>query len=243
MSAVLALRQLAVVRGGKRLVQGLEMQVRAGRITVIMGPNGAGKSSLLLAMAGMISSAGEIVLGEQPLSVYTRQEIAERIAWQGELPPTEFGLSVAQRLELAAGEAGAPTVAEAAAAMEVDGLLDRPLGALSSGERQRVELAALTLRDVPLWLLDEPTAHLDLCHQLSCLAMLKRQAGCGRAIVVVLHDIQQARAIADDLLLFGSDGGVAVGEAAVILSRERLQRVFGVTLHPDTLLPDYGGGA
>ena len=240
MSAVLELSGVSVGRGGLRLVEELDMAVGPGRITVIMGPNGAGKSSLLLAMAGMIPVAGEIELAGQPLADYSRQEIAERIAWQGELPPTEFGLNVAQRLGLAAGEADGEAIAGAAAAMQVDGLLDRSLGALSSGERQRVELAALMLRDVPLWLLDEPTAHLDLRHQLACLAMLKREAGRGRAIVVVLHDIPQAVAIADDVLLFG-DNGVAAGEAATILSRERLQRVFGVTLQPGTLLPDYGG--
>ena len=242
MSAVLELRRVSVGRGGRRLVEGLDMAVGPGRITVIMGPNGAGKSSLLLAMAGMIPAAGEIELAGQPLFGYPRQEIADLIAWQGELPPTEFGLSVGQRLELVAGEAELSAIAEAAAAMEVGGLLDRPLGALSSGERQRVELAALMLRDVPLWLLDEPTAHLDLRYQLGCLAMLKREADRGRAIVVVLHDIPQAVAIADDVLLFGDDG-VAAGEAAAILNRERLQRAFGVSLQPGTLLPDYGGGA
>ena len=241
MSAVLELNGVAVGRGGRRLVQGLDMAVRPGRITVIMGPNGAGKSSLLLAMAGMIPAAGEIELAGRLFSSYSRQEIANLIAWQGELPPTEFGLNVAQRLGLAAIEADGETIAGAAAAMQVDGLLDRPLGALSSGERQRVELAALMLRDVPLWLLDEPTAHLDLRHQLGCLAMLKKEAGRGRAIVVVLHDIPQAAAVADDVLLFG-DEGVAAGEASAILSRERLQRVFGVALQADTLLPDYGGG-
>lgn len=241
MNALLKLSGLTVERGGRSLVQGFDMVVQPGRITVIMGPNGAGKSSLLLAMAGMLPVTGGIALGGQPLSTCRRQQIAEKIAWQGELPPTEFGLSVVQRLGLAAGEADEQVVAKAAAGMEVDGLLGRSLGELSSGERQRVELAALMLRDVPLWLLDEPTAHLDLRHQIVCLGMLKKQAASGRAIIVVLHDIQQAMAIADDAVLFGSDGEAEVGEAAEILSRERLQKLFQVRLQSGTLLPDYGG--
>jgi ABC-type cobalamin/Fe3+-siderophores transport system ATPase subunit len=102
-----------------------------------------------------------------------------------------------------------------------------------------VELAALMLRNCPFWLLDEPTAHLDLRHQMACLNMLKDQAKAGRAIVVVLHDIQQAMAIAHDVVLFENMGHVQTGKADEMLSRERLQAVFQVPLNDGSLLPDY----
>jgi len=234
----LELKQVTLQRGGHTLFTDFSKAVVAERVTVIMGPNGTGKSSLLLALAGMIPVSGEVVLRGKPLNEYTRAEMAREIAWQGELPSTEFGLTVVQRLRLANvteyEDINAPAVR-----MEVDGLLQRSLGELSSGERQRVELAALMLRDCPVWLLDEPTAHLDLRHQVICLNMLRRQSKHGRAIVVVLHDIQQALSIADDVILLDSRGNIEAGDVAVMLTRERLQAAFGVSLHDASLLPDY----
>jgi len=235
---LLELKQVTLQRGGRILFTGFSKVVAPGRITVIMGPNGAGKSSLLLALAGMIPASGRIVLRGKPLNEHSRPEIARQIAWQGDLPPTEFGLTVAQRLQLARGEEHA-RISEPATLMEVDGLLERTLGDLSSGERQRVELTALMLRDVPLWLLDEPTAHLDLRHQVISLRMLRRQSGQGRAIVVVLHDIQQAMSIADDVVLIDGNGGILADKAVAMLTQERLQGVFGVSLQASTLLPKY----
>jgi len=250
---LLELKQVTLQRGGRILFTGFSKVVAPGRITVIMGPNGAGKSSLLLALAGMIPASGRIVLRGKPLNEHSRPEIARQIAWQGDLPPTEFGLTVAQRLQLAGVKRGqfhffnSDTEEESklspflpvATLMEVDGLLERTLGDLSSGERQRVELTALMLRDVPLWLLDEPTAHLDLRHQVISLRMLRRQSGQGRAIVVVLHDIQQSMSIADDVVLIDGNGGILADKAVAMLTQERLQGVFGVSLQASTLLPKY----
>jgi len=235
---LLELKQVTLQRGGNTLFMDFSNAIVAGRVTVIMGPNGTGKSSLLLALVAMIPVCGEIVLQGKSLNEHARAEIARAIAWQGELPPTEFGLTVAQRLRLASGGRH-PDIGESARLMEVDDLLDRALGELSSGERQRVELAALMLRDCPVWLLDEPTAHLDLRHQVTCLNMLQRQSEHGRAVVVVLHDIQQALSIADDVILLDGRGNIEAGDVAVMLTRERLQAVFGVSLHDASLLPDY----
>ncbi len=237
MSAVLEMADLALARGGRRLFAGLSGRLAAGEIAVVMGPNGAGKSSLLLALAGMIPAEGEIRVSGRRLEELPPRVRAETLAWMGVLPPADFGLTVRERLRLAAdGEAG---IERAAGRMEVDGMLDRRLGALSSGERQRVELAALMLRDAPLWLVDEPTAHLDLRHQAACLRMLREEAAAGRAVAVVLHDIPQALAVADHAVLLDGRGGVAMGPAARMLVRGRLEAVFGVRLREDSLLPDY----
>jgi len=235
---LLELKHSTLQRGGRTLFSGFSRAIAAGRVTVIMGPNGTGKSSLLLALAGMIPVSGEIILQNKRLSEYSRAGIAQKIAWQGDLPPTEFGLTVAQRLRLAGGPGDADINAPAGI-MEVRGLLDRTLGDLSSGERQRVELAALMLRDCPVWLLDEPTTHLDLRHQMICLNMLWQQSEHGRAVVVVLHDIQQAMKIADDVILLDGHGNIETDNASMMLTRERLQAVFGVPLHETSLLPEY----
>jgi len=241
MAALMRLENVSLQRGGNTLLCGLNCEIQAGEITVVLGPNGAGKSSLLLGLAGLIPASGQIVLQEKPLAGYGRSELTRRIAWQGELPPTEFGLSVRQRLVLAAGE-DAETLESTATTMDIAPLLQRPLGELSSGERQRVELAALMLRDAPVWLLDEPTAHLDLKHQIHCIKMMKAERSRGRAIVTVLHDIQQAMAVADKLILIDGTGGAEYGEAKALFASAKLSQLFDAPVIKEgaVLVPDYG---
>lgn len=242
MSGVMKLSSLAVARGGRTLFSGLDCEISAGEVVVVLGPNGAGKSSLLLALAGLIPVSGEIELLGRLLSDFDRDELANSIAWQGELPPTEFGLTVRQRLVLAAGSEQTD-VESVAASMDIVPLLKRPLGELSSGERQRTELAALGLRDASVWLLDEPTAHLDLKHQIHAVQMLKQQRAGGRTIITVLHDLQQAKAVADHLILIDGKGSAEYGEAEQLFGSDRLSALFDapVIREGGVLVPDYGG--
>lgn len=225
---------LGLRRGGRWLFRELSLEAEAGHVTVVMGPNGAGKSSLLFALAGILpADAGSIRVNDRKLTGCSRAEIARLVAWQGEFPPAEFGLTVHARLSLAVPaslEDGQGRLDAVGREMELIGLSDSSLGALSSGERQRVELAALMLRDSPVWLLDEPAAHLDLRHQAAALAMLRREAGQGRTIVVVLHDIQQAMSIADQVVLLGSDGCSHVGAADDMLHPDMLESIFNLPL-------------
>lgn len=244
---MLTARDLRISRGGRELIAGLGLKLAAGEILAVLGPNGAGKSSLLLALAGMLPADGEVLLAGKPLAQMSRREIAAKIAWQGELPPTEFGLTVAQRLKLAAPAAGdmTPVLKQ----LDLTGMQRRPLGAMSSGERQRLELAAVMLRNCPVWLLDEPTAHLDLRHQAAWLHIMRRQALRGRAIVVVLHDVQQAVSVATSAVLIDGHGQALYGRAEIMLTSARLSRLFGVPLlelaHEGrrVLIPDVAGGS
>ena len=241
MSSVMKLSGVAVERRGRTLLSDLHCELHAGNVIVVLGPNGAGKSSLLLALTGLIPASGAIELFDRSLADYGRDELSQSVAWQGDLPPTEFGVTVRQRLELAAGEL-TDSLESTAAFMDITPLLHRPLGELSSGERQRTELAALMLRDAPVWLLDEPTAHLDLKHQIHCINMLKAQRERGRTIITVLHDLQQAMAVADDLILIDGKGGAEYGEAKQLFSGDRLSQLFDVPvmMQGSLFVPDYG---
>ena len=241
MSCVLKLTGLTVERGGRVLLSTLNCEIMAGEVVVVLGPNGAGKSSLLLALVGLLPAAGELELLGRSLPGYNRDELSNLIAWQGDLPPTEFGLTVSQRLALAAVENDV-AIEDVAIDMDITSLLHRPLGELSSGERQRTELAALMLRDAPVWLLDEPTAHLDLKHQIQTVEMIKEQRSRGRAIVTVLHDLQQAMAVANRLILIDGKGCAEYGEADHLFSSERLSQLFDapVVMQGSVLVPDYG---
>jgi len=242
--SMLAIRNLTLARGGHVIAGSLDMDIDAGRVTVVLGPNGAGKSSLLLAMAGMLApDAGRIDVKGRDISTLSRRRIAGYLAWQGELPPTEFGLTVRQRLELAARDGFSENLERIAARLDIGHLRMRRLGALSVGERQRVELAAVLLRDAPVLLLDEPTAHLDLRHQATWLAMMRRQAEAGRAVVAVLHDVQQAACVADRAVFVYGDGCVEHGDAQAMLTQQRLEALFRMPVlrlqDGRLIVPDY----
>jgi len=244
---MLELRGFSIRRAGRALLAGLDLTLQPGTVTAVLGPNGAGKSSLLLALAGMLPADGEALWSGNTLRSMSRRQLAVIFAWQGELPPAEFGLTVRQRLELAAGEdadedAGG-RIEQAAGRMEAAHLLDRDLAQLSSGERQRVEIAALSLRETPVHLLDEPTAHLDLKHQASCLQLMRDEAAEGRTVITVLHDLAQAQAVADQVILIYGDGRSEAGPANHLMTAGRLQALFAVELKQsgELLLPDYGG--
>jgi len=246
---------LTLSRGDKCIVASFSHVFAAGKVHVVLGPNGAGKSTLLLALAGMIKAeSGDVCIKAATASARnvassSRHALSEWMAWQGDLPSVEFGLTVRQRLLLAAGDDPDETRLQAAVqAMDIDQLQHRDMAALSSGERQRVELAAIMQRDVPIWLLDEPTSHLDLRHQAAALAMMRRQADQGRLIVTVLHDLVQAVSIADEVLLLDG-GGVQAGAAKEMLTAQNISHLFGVPVHVCTdrlgrpcLLPEFVGG-
>ncbi|MDX8404117.1 MAG: ABC transporter ATP-binding protein [Mariprofundaceae bacterium] len=244
---LLKVNNFALKRGERELFQGLNLEISPGSVTAVIGPNGAGKSTFLMALAGVFEPvSGECILQGRAITDYSRAKVSKLIAWQGELPPTEFGLTVEQRLKLAAMENSyRAMIHHAASQMDIDFLMQRSLGELSSGERQRVEIASVMLRDCPIWLFDEPTSHLDLQHQVACLKMFRSEAEKGRAIVTVLHDIQQASSVADMVVLIDGEGGVEYGEVQSMMVAGKLESIFRIKLTTHSFngstvhLPDY----
>jgi len=241
--SMLTLTNLSLQRGKNTLLSSLSFSASQGDIVVILGPNGAGKSTLLLALAGLFPAyKGDILFHGKASNALSHQQLAQTVAWQGELPPTEFGLTVQQRLQLASNnDIGNKPSSHALKPLDLQAFAHRVLGELSSGERQRVEIAAMLMRDCPIWLLDEPTTHLDLKHQLSCLQIMRKQAAQGKLILTVLHDLQQAAAVADSIILLDGLGGVQVGSAEEMLTTAKLEPVFQVKLQGQgrSLMPAY----
>ncbi|RME84664.1 MAG: ABC transporter ATP-binding protein, partial [Zetaproteobacteria bacterium] len=187
---------LVVARNGRIVLDHVSLRLTEGTITVILGPNGAGKSTLLLTLAGLLAPAqGLVRIGGENVHKMPPSARASKIAWRETPAEASFALTVRDRLALAGSRPDAEIV-RAAACFDLAEKLDAPLATLSLGERYRAELASLIVQDAPVWLLDEPTAHLDPAHVAQCLDWLRAEARKGRTIAVVLHDLYQAQAIA-----------------------------------------------
>lgn len=245
---MLELQGLRFAQGGRELVHNLNIRLPTGETCVVLGSNGVGKSTLLMTIAGLHApDEGSILLGGEELSLMSPKQRARCLAWCGDLPADNFGLTVHDRLELAAGDCDEQRLLEAAGRFELLGLLNRDMAGLSAGERQRCELAAMLLRDVPIWLLDEPCAHLDLRHQKDALSMIREQKVHGRLVIVVLHDLLQAACVADRVLLLDGKGGWQFGEAAQLMQQEVLESLYQTKLSPcgemvsgaKLLIPDF----
>ncbi|MEZ5891217.1 MAG: heme ABC exporter ATP-binding protein CcmA [Xanthobacteraceae bacterium] len=179
-------RDLVCMRGGREVFSGLGFRVCAGEALVLTGPNGAGKTSLLRMIAGLLRpAAGRIELagGEAELGV---AEQAHYLGHQDALKPS---LTVCENLQFWASYLGGGDgpVASALAAVGIEELADLPAGYLSAGQRRRLSLARLLAVPRRLWLLDEPTAALDIAAQERLAALMREHLGGGGIIIVATH--------------------------------------------------------
>lgn len=230
---------LTLKAGARTLVDALTWQANAGESWVVIGRNGAGKSTLLKTLA-MLSApdGGRVLLDGEPLESFRARERARRIAYLPQAQHDAFGYRVldvvlAARHPHDAGywESGAEVERAHAALAELDlsGFAERDVRTLSGGERQRAALAALIAQDAPLWLLDEPSAALDLAHQMALASMTARARAAGRTLITVSHDLNLALQDATHALLLMGDGRWHAGETAT-LSAELLGDCLGYPL-------------
>ena len=246
---MLEARDLTYATGGNTLLRGVDVGVRPGRILVLIGPNGAGKSTLLRLLSGDLKpTQGSVLLDGRPLGAFPPSELARRRAVVPQSSALSFPFTVLEVTMLGVtvpgfglSDADARQAAlDALASLDMADLQDRSYVHLSGGERQRVHIArALCQLAMPAWrggetrcfLLDEPTASLDLAHQTQVLAALRRQAEAGHAVLAVLHDLNLAAALADDIVLLARARLVAAGSAHEVLRDDLLSTAYGCQVH------------
>ena len=237
----LSVVDLGVTLDGRRVLDGIDLVLRPGRVTAILGPNGAGKSTLLKAMAAvLLPTVGSVSLGGRAVAARPPRERARLIGYLAQDARVHWDLRVRDVVALGRvarrSPFAAPSAADRAAIhAALDGtataaFAERGISTLSGGERARVLLARV-LAGEPAWLLaDEPLASLDPAHQLDLLDRLRGVAAVGRGVVVVLHDLLHAGRIADDVLLLQHGRVVAHGPTAQVLTAESLARVFDIAV-------------
>lgn len=231
-------------RDGRDILCGVLFQVRAGELVGLVGPNGAGKSTLLKGISGLWSGVeGEISLLGRPLKRYSVREVARVIAYVPQITALDFPFTVRQivmmgrnphlsRFELETSR-DRRAADEAMCRTQTQELADRLIGTLSGGERQRVLIARALAQEPRLLLLDEPTANLDIQHQISILGLVQTLVHKdGLGTVIAVHDLELAARFCDRLVLLHRGVVLADGTPHHVLSPGHLQTAYDVETLP-----------
>lgn len=231
-------------------LQGVNLEVRPGELLGLLGPNGAGKSTLLSELSGtgtrhLASRWSKAAQGvyravswhDRPLSVVPARERARAIGYLPQQVVSAWDLCVRDVVALGRLPWGDDDVAgavdHAMHQTDVWALRARSVRTLSGGEWARVCLARVLAGEPEVLLVDEPTSHLDLSHQLQVMAVLQAQAQSGRAVVVAVHDLGLAARYCHRLVLLHHGRVAAQGTVDEVLRPDLLREVYGVAVHVD----------
>ncbi len=254
----LTLVSLSAGYGARPILRSIDLRVEGGEVVALAGPNGAGKSTLIRVISGVLpATAGQARLNGLDLLRLPASDRARRVAVVPQMIRLPEAYTVAEivlmgrspHLKLWAGESrhDCEVAWAAMSAARIEDLSERRVDELSGGEQQRVVLARALAQEPQVLLLDEPTAHLDLKHQVSVLELVRALAQERRlAVLMTLHDLNQAALFADRVALLQNGQIVADGPAAEVFNSELLSRVYGVPVsvsrHPvkdvPVVLPD-----
>ncbi|MFJ6113163.1 ABC transporter ATP-binding protein [Agrococcus sediminis] len=233
---------VSLAYGRDEIVHRASIALAPGCVTALVGPNGSGKSTLLRGLTALHRpSEGAVVFadGADAASLGER-ELARRIALLAQSHPDPSGVRVrevvaygrfAHRGRFRGGDPrGDDVIARAMAATGIAELAEQPVSQLSGGQRQRVWLATCLAQETGIVLLDEPTTFLDVRYQREILEIVRDLADDGVAVGIVLHDLEQAAEVADEVVLLVHGRIVAAGTPEEVLTAERLSAAYEVPI-------------
>ncbi|MET9181650.1 ABC transporter ATP-binding protein [Kitasatospora aureofaciens] len=233
-------RGLTLAYEARTVVEGLDVSIPDGRVTVIVGPNACGKSTLLRALGRLLKPVrGAVLLDGQELARIPTKRIAQRLGLLPQSPTAPEGISVADLVSRGRqphqswwqqwSPEDEAAVAEALERTSTAELADRSMDELSGGQRQRAWIAMALAQGTDILLLDEPTTYLDIAHQVEVLDLVRRlNVERGRTVVAVLHDLNQAARYADHLVAMRDGRVVAEGAPGEVVTAELVREVFGL---------------
>ena len=224
-----------------RVVHDVSLQLRPGAVTALIGPNGSGKSTVLRSLARLHPiDAGTVHIGDSEARALNAKDFARTVAMLSQSRPHPSGLEIRDVVAFGRhphrGRFSGMSDADRTAidnALTLTGLTEmahRAVDELSGGELQRVWLATCLAQDTGILLLDEPTNHLDLRYQIETLELVRDLADRGTALGVVLHDLDHAASVADEVVLVHRGRVRAAGSPEHVLTSENLSEVYGLRI-------------
>ena len=236
----------------KEIIREVSLTLAQGEFLGIIGPNGAGKSTLLRLCARILKcQSGEILLFGKDINALNQKQIAEKIGFVPQETHFALNFSVEQIVSMGRYPYLKPfqpetridfeAVEQALQSTDLMELRKRPVNALSSGERQRVVIARALAQEPKILLLDEPTSHLDLNHQVKIMELLQKLNEQGKSIVIVNHDLNLASLYCQNLVLMHHGAIYGRGEPSALINEKILKDVYGAQVkiirHPDRNIP------
>ena len=229
-------------RADQPVLCGVNMTVQRGRFVCVLGPNGSGKTTLLRCLLGQLTpSGGDIRLNGRAIRSYRPRELARTMAYVPQFPQSAFSFTALEIVRMGrlshtgvlglTGENDRKVVQLAMEMTETTEFADRELGELSGGESQRVMIARGLAQQPGVILLDEPTSHLDVRHQMTIYRMMARLAHDWRmAVVCVSHDVNLAGRFADELVLMKAGRVLADGSPGEVIRADVLSAAYDVSV-------------
>jgi ABC-type cobalamin/Fe3+-siderophores transport system ATPase subunit len=238
--AALEVRELALDYGPRLVLDDVSLELQPGELAALIGPNGAGKSSLLRCITGLVRpAAGSVSIDRRPVADIERASLARTLAVVPGQTVVAFPMRVEELVALGRVPHEHPLLGPRPVDRErielaidrvgIGHLRGRDVRELSLGERQLAVLAMAVAQDARLLLLDEPTVHLDLRHQVAIMELLRDLARRdGVTVLAVLHDIGLAAHFFERLLMLDAGRLLADGSPVEVLTASRVRAVYGV---------------
>lgn len=233
-------------RRGRPALDGIDMEVPEGILYAVLGPNGSGKSTLMRALMGVLAPRrGTAMVDGRPSTEWSRRELARQV---GAVPQSEamaFPLTVRELVAMgryphlgplrAEGREDREAIQGALDRCDARDLADRSVTTLSGGELQRVRIARALAQEPRALVLDEPTASLDIRHEMAIYGLLRESVERGMTVVLITHNLNQAARFADRMLLLNRGRVAAQGPVDRVVREEILEEVYGwpVAVRPD----------
>jgi iron complex transport system ATP-binding protein len=219
------------------VLQSVTCEVATSELVAVVGPNGSGKTTLLKAMLGLLPlERGSVLVDGRPVGAWSRRDLARTVGVVGQQEEAVFPLSVLETVMLgryahlgpldAPGPHDQAAVTDALERCDITSLASRSVDTLSGGEWKRVRIARALAQEPRVLILDEPTASLDVRHEMEMFELVRRLVAGGLAGLVITHHLNLAARFADRIVLLNAGVVVTAGTPVQVLNRETLSRVF-----------------